>query len=123
MAVGRLDAEVSTVSGRVRRTVALLRRRGYAVTPQRLAETCLGGPVGERDVRWALAVNPDLALAEGLVVESVARDEAPAIRLRAGGHAAESAEYVAMTLGFVRTLVAVAPFVPSVSITGSLASR
>jgi hypothetical protein len=122
MAVGQLSAENPAISDRVRRTVALLRRRGYALTPARLAETCLGGPVAETEVRWALATDPDLALAEGLVVERVARDEAAAIRGRALGHAGESAEYVEMTRNFVRTLVAVAPFITSVSIAGSLAS-
>jgi len=102
--------------------VALLRRRGYALTPPRLAAICIGGPITEQDVRWAVAADPELALAEGLVVERVACDAANAIRLRADGHEAESAEYVAMTIDFVRRLVAVAPFITSVSIAGSLAS-
>jgi hypothetical protein len=122
MAVGRLSAETEQVSDRVRRTVALLRRRGYALPPSRLAEICLGGSIAEHDVRWAVAAGDDLAIAEGLVVERVAKEEAPAIRRRAAAHAEESAGYVEMTLGFVRTLVAVAPFVTAVSIAGSLAS-
>jgi hypothetical protein len=122
MAVGRLSTETTAVSDRIRRTVALLRRRGYALPPSRLAEICLGGPVAEQDVRWAVAAGDELAIAEGLVVERVAQDEAEAIRRRAAGHARESAGYVEMTLRFVRTLVAVAPFITSVSIAGSLAS-
>jgi hypothetical protein len=122
MAVGQLSAEVSSVSDRVRRTVALLRRRGYALSPSRLGAMCAGGPLAEPDVRRAVAVNPDLDLAEGLVVERVARDAAAAIRARADGHGTDSQAYVDMTLAFVRRLVAVAPFVRSVSIAGSLAS-
>jgi hypothetical protein len=106
----------------VRRTVALLRRRGYALTPGRLAAICLGGEVAEHEVRWAVAADPDLALAEGLVVERVASSDADSIRNRADGHAAASAEYLEMTVDFVRRLVAVAPFVTGVSIAGSLAS-
>jgi len=106
----------------VRRTVALLRRRGYALTPPRLAEICVGGPVAESEVRWAAAADPSLTLAEGLVVERVANDEAAAIRSRALGHRDAAAEYMEMTVGFVRGLVAVAPFIASVSIAGSLAS-
>jgi len=122
VAVGYLRAPATDVSDRVRRTVALLRRRGYALTPPRLAEICVGGPVAERDVRWAAAADPELTLAEGLVVERVANDEAAAIRSRALGHLDAAAEYVEMTVGFVRRLVAVAPFITSVSIAGSLAS-
>ena len=122
MAVGYLGAPATGVSDRVRRTVALLRRRGYALTPPRLAEICVGGPVAESEVRWAAAADPSLTLAEGLVVERVANDEAAAIRSRALGHRDAAAEYMEMTVGFVRGLVAVAPFIASVSIAGSLAS-
>ncbi len=122
MAVGQLSAETGAISERVRRTVALLRRRGYALTPKRLGEICLGGPLPERDVRWALAADSGLAIEEGLVVERAATGEAAAIRTRAAGHAAEADSYVAMTRRFVRALVAVAPFIRSVSIAGSLAS-
>jgi hypothetical protein len=122
MAVGQLGAETTALPERVRRTVALLRRRGYAVRPSRLADICLGGPVAEHDVRWAAAVHPELTLAHDLVLERCARDDAEAIRGRAAGHAAEAASYIDMTQRFVRTLIAVAPFVMSVSIAGSLAS-
>ena len=122
MAVGQLSAGVPAIGDRVRRTVALLRRRGYALTPARLGAVCIGGALAEQDVRWAAAADPELALAEGLVVERVARELAGTIRSRADGHDAASAEYLAMTLDFVRRLVTVAPFIASVSIAGSLAS-
>ena len=126
MAVGYLGTPSTAVSeataDRIRRTVALLRRRGFAVTPSRLAEMCLGGPVSEADVRWAAAASPELALAEDLVVERSALGDASAIRGRALGHPAESGAYVELTRRFVRTLVAVAPFIQSVSIAGSLAT-
>src|SRR5438105_3148753 len=122
MAVGQLRAESTAISDRVRRTVALLRRRGYALPPSRLAAICLGGEVPEQEVRWAAAAHPELALAEGLVVEQVAIAEAATIRMRAHCHDVESAQYLAIAVRFVRTLVKVAPFITSVSIAGSLAS-
>src|SRR5207248_6695372 len=63
-----------------------------------------------------------LAFAENLVLDCDAVSYARAISSRAQGHDAESRAYVAMTRDFVRTLVAVAPFIRSVSIAGSLAS-
>lgn len=122
MAVGQLSGETSVISTRVRRTVALLRRRGYALSASRLGDMCLGGPVSELEVRWAAAATADLAIAEDLVVERDAADDAPSIRSRAASHRAESIAYIALTRRFVRTLVAVAPFIQSVSIAGSLAS-
>jgi len=122
MAVGHLRAPSTTSADRVRRTVALLRRRGFALSPSRLAAICIGGPLSEADIRWAVAASPDLAVAEDLVLDRDAAKNAHAIRSRAAAHATESAAYVAMTMEFVRTLVAVAPFISSVSIAGSLAS-
>ena len=122
MVVSRLPDETSAISDRLRRTVALLRRRGYALNPPRLGEICLGGHVSELEVRWAAAAAPDLAFAENLVVERDELDRAGAIRARAAAHRLESMPYLAMTREFVRKLVAVAPFIRSVSIAGSLAS-
>lgn len=122
VAVGYVGARSTAVSDRVRRTIALLRRRGYAVSPERLGELCLGGRLSPSEVRWRVAADPSLAIIDGLVVERVASGSVPAIRGRALAHESESAAYIEMTLRFVRTLVAVAPFVRSVSIAGSLAS-
>jgi len=122
MVVNRLTDETSATSDRVRRTVALLRRRGYALGPSRLGEICLGGHVSELEVRWAAAAAPDLAIAEDLVVERDAIAHAGAIRARAASHRTESLPYLALTRRFVRKLVAAAPFIRSVSIAGSLAS-
>jgi len=122
VAVGYLPTPAGATSERVRRTVALLGRRGYAVTPSRLAELCLGGAISADDVRWAVAAHPDLAIAEELVVERGDVDRAASIRTRSLGHDSEAGAYLRLTLGFVRTLVAVAPFIRSVSIAGSLAS-
>ncbi|HEY3085092.1 MAG TPA: hypothetical protein VGK28_06495 [Candidatus Dormibacteraeota bacterium] len=122
MAVGQLSVGSSTTFDRVRRTVALLRRRGYALTPSQLAGMCIGGAVSEAEVRWAAVATSNLALAEGLVVEREMAPAASAIRARAVGHATESGPYVQQALCFVRRLVAVAPFIRSVSIAGSLAS-
>lgn len=118
----RQVTESAAATERVARSVALLRRRGYAVSPARLGEMCLGGSLSEHEVRRAVASSAHLTVVQDLVVE---RDHMPRldeIRARADGHEASSAEYVAMTLRFVRALVWVAPFVRSVWIAGSLAS-
>jgi hypothetical protein len=73
-------------------------------------------------VRWAVAAAPDLTLAEGLVVDFSALARVAEIQARANAHASEAAFYLPMTARFVRTLVAVAPFIRSVSVAGSLAS-
>lgn len=106
----------------MRGTVALLGRRGYAVAPSRLAAICLGGPVSEADVRWAVAASPDLEIEQDLVLERDALERASDIRSRALAHESESHRYVELTIAFVRRLVAAAPFIRSVSIAGSLAS-
>ena len=116
-----LDRSAST-SERVRQTVALLKRRGYALAADRLGELCLGGAVSEAEVRWAIAASPELTLAHELVVERSAVGRAGDIRSRALAHDADAARYLQMTMRFVRTLVAVAPFIRSVSVAGSLAS-
>jgi hypothetical protein len=102
--------------------VALLGRRGYAVSPERLAQVCLGGPISPDEVRWSVAAASDLTLAGGLVVDRTALDRVADIRSRAMGHETDAAPYLQMTLRFVRALVAFAPFIQSVSIAGSLAS-
>ena len=109
-------------SDRVRRTVALLGRRGYALTVRRLGEVCLGGALSEPEVRWAVASASDLAIERDLVIERDSIGRVDAISSRAATHATDSAPYLDMTLAFVRRLVALAPFVRSVSIAGSLAS-
>ena len=122
MAVGYLGERSAAVSDRLRRTIALLRRRGYAVAPARLAELCLGGAISESEARWTVAADPGLAISEGLVVERDALDEVEAIRARATSHRSDSAAFIAMTLDFIRALVTIAPFIRGVSIAGSLAS-
>jgi hypothetical protein len=122
VAVGYLGERSAAVSDRLCRTIALLRRRGYAVTPARLGELCLGGPVSESEARWAVAADPGLAISGNLVVERDALDQVEAIRARAASHRGDSAAFIPMTLDFVRTLVTLAPFIRSVSIAGSLAS-
>jgi hypothetical protein len=102
--------------------VLLLQRRGYALAPARLGDLCLGGPLSEDDVRWAVAASPELTIAEGLVIERSAVGRAREISSRATTHESDSAAYVPMTARFVKALVAVAPFIRSVSVAGSLAS-
>ena len=122
MAVDYSPARYASASDRVRQTVRLLQRRGYALTPARLGSLCLGGSLSEAEVRWAVAAAPELAIAEGLIVERSAMARLSEIRSRAATHDGDSAQYLPMTARFVRTLVAAAPFVRSVSLAGSLAS-
>ena len=120
--IGLISTRSSATSDRIRETVALLNRRGYALSPERLAEVCLGGPISTEEVRWAVAAGRDLLIAEGLVVDRSAVGRVNEIRSRAICHGEDSGQYIQMTLRFVRTLVVVAPFIRSVSIAGSLAS-
>jgi hypothetical protein len=120
--VGYSVARSATTSDRVRQTVALLRRRGYALAADRLGELCLGGAVSGADIRWAVAASPELTFAHDLVMERSATSLAANIRSRAVAHDDDAALYLQMTMRFVRTLVAVSPFVRSVSVAGSLAS-
>jgi hypothetical protein len=122
VAVGYSPARYPSASDRVRQTVRLLQRRGYAVTPARLGSLSLGGSLTEAEVRWAVAASPELTVAEGLVVERSAMDRVSEIHSRATAHELDSAPYLPMTARFVRTLVAIAPFIRSVSVAGSLAS-
>jgi hypothetical protein len=102
--------------------VALLRRRGYALNAERLADLCLGGSISPEEVRWSVAASRDLILAGDLVVDRADRGRVDQIRARTLGHHADAAAFVQMTARFVRALVALAPFIRSVSIAGSLAS-
>ncbi|MHB8587760.1 MAG: hypothetical protein ACYDA0_02780 [Candidatus Dormibacteraceae bacterium] len=116
------DAGPAGVSDRVRQTVALLGRRGYALSAERLAELCIGGPISPQEVRWAVTAGRDLAITDDLVVDRAELARVGQIRSRAIGHRDGAAAYIEMTARFVRALVALAPFVRSVSIAGSLAS-
>lgn len=122
MVLGFSPARSVTTSDRVIQTVGLLQRRGYAVTPERLGGLCLGGALSEAVVRWAVAASPELALSGGLVVERTALARVGEIQSRAISHESEAAAYLPMTARFVRVLVAMAPFIQSVSLAGSLAS-
>ena len=116
------DARPVAVPDRVRQTVALLARRGYALSAERLAEVCIGGAISPQDVRWAVAAGRDLVMADELVVDRAELVRVDQIRSRAIGHQAGAGAYLEMTARFVRALVAFAPFIRSVSIAGSLAS-
>ena len=122
MVVGYSRARSTSTSDRVRQTVGLLQRRGYALSPSRLGALCLGGPLSEGEVRWAVAAAPDMTEAEGLVVEISALDRVTEINSRARTHESDAAPFLPMTARFVRSLVAAAPFIRSVSVAGSLAS-
>jgi len=112
-----------SISDRVSKTVALVARRGYALSPERVAEVCIGGAISPREVRWAVAAaGQDLAIAGDLVVDRDGLGRVDQIRSRAQGHRADAGGYLDMAARFVRTLVALAPFVRSVSVAGSLAS-
>ena len=120
--IGLISTRSPATPDRIRQTVALLDRRGYALSPEGLARVCLGGPIKPDEVRWTVAAARDLVIAEGLVVDRSAVDRVHGIRSRAARHGEDAQQYIEMTLRFVRTLVVVAPFIRSVSIAGSLAS-
>jgi hypothetical protein len=107
---------------RVLRTAAILERRGYAATPTRLAHLCLGGPVDPAEVLDCLGPTTTLQLASGLVVSPSLLDRAPAIAERARSHQPAAAAYLPAARRFVSLLVALNPYILSVSIAGSLAS-
>jgi hypothetical protein len=123
--IGRIrdtTAPVS-ISARVSKTVALLARRGYALGPERVAQVCIGGAISPHEVKWAVAAaGGDLAIVDELVVDRDGLARVDQIRSRAQGHGDDAGAYVEMTVRFVRSLVALAPFIRSVSIAGSLAS-
>jgi hypothetical protein len=123
--IGRIrdtTAPVS-ISARVSKTVALVARRGYALSPGRVAQVCIGGAITPDEVRWAVAAaSRDLTIADDLVIDREGLSRVDQIRSRARGHGDEAAAYVEMTVRFVRSLVVLAPFIRSVSIAGSLAS-
>jgi len=87
-----------------------------------LGEVCVGGELTEQQVRRAVAAGTQLCLRDGLVVSPDLAGSAPAIAQRAAGHAENAARCLPTTLGFVRALVRLCPFILSVSIAGSLAS-
>ncbi|HEX6548848.1 MAG TPA: hypothetical protein VF134_08920 [Candidatus Dormibacteraeota bacterium] len=110
------------VESRLRRTVALLEARGYALPPLRLGAVCLGGRLSEGEVRAAVAVSAELRIASGLVVSPAFVSRSAACRQRALTHPAAAAAYLPQTLRFVERVVALCPFVLAVSVAGSLAS-
>jgi hypothetical protein len=114
-------AAPSSLAERVRRTVALLERRGYALPPARLAEVCLGGPVPPVELLGALP-RSELRVEHGLVVSASACERAEAIVGRQAAHREVAPRYLAEAVAFGRRLASWFPFVISVSIAGSLAS-
>jgi len=109
------------LADRVRRTVALLERRGYALSPARLAAVCLGGAVSPAELLASLP-GSGLEVESGLVVSGSGRAVADAVRRRQSAHDSAAPGYVAEAERFGRALAAWFPFVLSVSIAGSLAS-
>ncbi len=120
--IGFSSTRSTSALDRVRESVHLLRRRGYALPPDRLGALCLGGPLAAAEVLWAVAASPELTIARGLCVERSIAPRAPDIEARALEHHEAASDYVAATQRFVRVLVSLAPFVRSVAIAGSLAS-
>ena len=117
-----VDTSPAGAGTRLERTVRILERRGYAVAPSRLGELCVGGALTESQVRRAIGSSTDLRLIDGVVVSPDLAGSAAAIARRAAGHADNAARCLPTTLGFVRSLVRLCPFILSVSIAGSLAS-
>ena len=115
-------AKPASPADRLRRTAAILERRGYGVTPARLGEICLGGQLPEPTVVAAVAANPELELSHGLVLSSRLAEAGPDILHRAEAHDANAAGCLPVAIRFVRSLIRLSPYVLSVSVAGSLAS-
>jgi hypothetical protein len=111
----------ATVS-RVERTAALLEQRGYALSPARLGEVCLGGLESEAAVVSAVAASQALELRSGLVVPPGLRSSAPGIRQRALEHRLLAPAQMVEARRFVAALARMSPYVLAVSVAGSLAS-
>jgi hypothetical protein len=107
---------------RLEATVAILERRGYALSASRLGERCLGGAVSEELVRSTVAASDRLRLRDDLVVSSTFPGSVAAIGRRAAAHRENADRYLPTALRFVRTLARLSPYVLSASIAGSLAS-
>ena len=115
-------AKPASPADRVRRSAAILERRGYAVTPARLGEICLGGSLPEETVIAAVAANRELELWHGLVLSSRLAPASADIQRRAEAHDANAADCLPVAMSFVRSLIRLSPYVLSVSVAGSLAS-
>ena len=112
----------ASVPERVRQTVALVERRGYALSPSRLSALCLRGPLSEHEVLAAVAASPGLAIADGLVVSGLLAAKAPQLRTRQRAHLYAAPSYRLAAIHFAVRLASLLPFVLAVSIAGSLAS-
>lgn len=118
-----IRAGLSSLLGRVERTAAILDRRGYAVSPERLAGWCLGGPIPVELLETLVRQNSHrLELREGLVILPQRAGAAAAIATRAREHARASARVWPETLRFVEALLTLCPYVLAVAVAGSLAS-
>jgi predicted nucleotidyltransferase len=120
VAPARLPA--STHVERVGRTVALLERRGYALTPDRVGAVCYGGRLDAGQVLAAVAASLELTVADGLVVTRAAALTAPRIAARAAAHRRDAPAYLAAAARFARLFARLNPYVISISLAGSLAS-
>jgi hypothetical protein len=101
--------------------VALLERRGYALSPARLGAACLGGPLPESTVLQSVERDPKLQIREGLVTRR-GSGCAGASAQRARAHVDAAAAYLPGAIRFVSALVRLNPYILAVSIAGSLAS-
>jgi hypothetical protein len=99
----------------------MLQRRGYSLPPGRLGELCIGGALTAQAVLEAVAREPELEVADGLVVCRGA-SLAASVAERARCHSQASSDYLPATLSFIRTLVRLSPYVLAVSVAGSMAS-
>ncbi len=110
------------LEARIRRTLALMHRWGYAPRVDVLADQLLGGPADEAEVRKILSRGLEFGLREefACLVGSEGLLERSAERIRNHGRLAEEAWDIARD--FTRDLVRSCPFVQAVALSGSLAS-
>jgi len=117
-----VSREIAThVRDRVRATVALVEKRGYALPARTLGDVCLGGSVGEAVVLAELRA-AGLRQVAGLVCTEGFTERAPLASRRQARHSAQAPAFVAEAVAFSGILARLFPFVIAVSIAGSLAS-
>lgn len=122
MALSAVGRNEQAILARVEATAALLERRGYALTPARLGEVCLGGPICGPDVLAAMSGSRELSLRAGLVVTPGLAPAVDRIAARARRHAVGATMTLPLAVGFVSTLVRLSPYILAVAVAGSLAS-
>jgi hypothetical protein len=110
------------MQNRVRATVELLHRRGYALPAPRLGEVLLGGREDPQHVLDAAHADSDLAVTEGVVHLANARGVAERSLVRARRHGTASARWEGVLEEYADLLSKACPWLKALLVSGSYAS-